>query len=149
MTETGTDWRDRVVGDRMAVDRDFGPQVEQSRFSRQEWGLIMTATEFEIEHPGDPERARIVADTTNVPAILPEFENLAQGMAGMGSASGSGSTGFLAAVKNALGLGGGSTPDEGDVEAATELTTAYAAALQARLEDQGRWEEIRAVAEEA
>lgn len=153
MTDSDADWQDMVVGDRMAVDKAFGRQVEQSQFTRQEWGLIMTATEFHIEHPGDEERARIVADAESVPAIIPEFENLQQAQAmgasgGLGASDGGG--GLLDSVKSALGFGGGSTTtvDEETVQAARELTQAYADELQARLEKQGRWDEVRAAAVE-
>ncbi|MFB6255890.1 MAG: DUF5799 family protein, partial [Haloplanus sp.] len=58
-----SNWTDRIVGDRMAVDREFSDRVRASEFSNQEWGLVMTAVDFEIEHAEDPDRARIVADT--------------------------------------------------------------------------------------
>lgn len=151
-----TDWRDMVVGDRMAVDDEFGRTVEGSQFSRQQWGLVMTATEFHIEHPEDEERARIVADASNVAAVLPEFENVEQAQA-MGAAGGMGGQepgdsggGLVDSIKELLGLGGGGgrdqAADDETVEAAQRLTQAYADALQQRLEEQGRWDEVRAAA---
>jgi len=62
--------------------------VAASRFSSQEWGLIMTATEFEIENADDSENARIVADTSSLPAIMPEEENVRSQVAAMGGAPG-------------------------------------------------------------
>lgn len=151
MSESDTPWQDIVVGDRMAVDKEFSREVEQSQFSRQEWGLIMTATEFHIEHAADEERARIVADTSNVGAIIPEFENLQQAQAmgaggGMGKSGGSG--GLVDSIRDLLGIDGGDgQPDEEVVAAAERLTQTYADRLQQRLEDQGRWDEVRAAAE--
>lgn len=154
MSDSDVAWQDMVVGDRMAVDKEFGPQVEHSQFTRQEWGLIMTATDFYIEHPKDEERARIVADAENVPAIVPEFENLEQAQAmgasgGMGAPGGKGGGSLLDSVKDALGIGGGggaAAADEETVEAARKLTQAYADELQSRLEEQDRWDEVRAAA---
>jgi hypothetical protein len=155
MSDSETNWQDLVVGDRMAVDNDFNREVEQSQFSRQQWGLVMTATEFHIEHPADEERARIVADASNVAAVLSEFENVEQAQA-IGAAGGAGgssrqdSGGLVDSIKSALGLGGGggrSQADDGEaVEAAQRLTQSYADALQRRLEDKGRWDEVRAAA---
>lgn len=150
-----TDWRDMVVSDRMAVDREFGDRVDRSQFTRQEWGLIMTAAEFHIEHPEDPERARIVADTSSVPAVVPQFENLreAQAVGAGGGIAGpdSGGGGLLDSVKRALGLDGGDGGDEADEEtlaAAQELADEYAAQLQERLERRDRWDDVRAAAAE-
>jgi hypothetical protein len=152
MSESDTPWQDIVVGDRMAVDKEFSRDVEQSQFSRQEWGLIMTATEFHIEHAADEEQARIVADASNVGAIIPEFENLQQAQAmgaggGMGGRTSSGSGGLVGTIKDLLGLGGGDQPDEEVITAAERLTQSYADRLQQRLEKQGRWDEVRAAAE--
>lgn len=150
MTDENADWTDLVVGDRMAVDREFGERVEASSFTRQEWGLVMTATEFHIEDAGDPEAARIVADTSSVSAVLPEFENLRQAEA-IGAGGGFAaprSGGVIDTIKDALGLGGGSgSTDEERLEAAAQLTQEYAQTLQNRLEDRGRWEEVRTEAQ--
>ncbi|SNR31832.1 DUF5799 family protein [Halorubrum vacuolatum] len=145
-----SDWTDAIVGDRMTVDQEFTDRVMSSRFSTQEWGLIMTAAEFEIEHADDPERARIVADTSNLPAIMPELENVRSGMAAMGGAGSAGGSnngsggGILGAIKGALGIGGdaGGSDDE-ELEAAEALVQEYADRLQAHLEDTGRWEQVR------
>lgn len=142
-----SDWTDAIVGERMAVDREFNDRVQNSRFSSQEWGLIMTATEFEIEHSDDPERARIVANTEKLPGIMPELENIQRQMSTMGGApsesSSSGSGGLLGGIKRALGLGGGEGADDERLAAAERLTQEYADALQSHLESNGRWEKVR------
>ncbi|WP_144900845.1 DUF5799 family protein [Halobellus captivus] len=143
-------WTDSIVGDRMAVDREFTDQVENSEFSSQEWGLIMTATDLEIEHADDPEHARIVADTEKLPQIMPELDNVRSQMAQMGGAPGEkqsgGAGGVLDSLKDALGLGNGTGSGKSDQEriaAAERLTQAYADALQAHLESNGKWEQVR------
>lgn len=142
-----SDWTDAIVGERMAVDGEFTERVQESRFSSQEWGLIMTATEFEIEHADDPERARLVADTEKLPGIMPELDNLREQMSAMGGASGGdrsgGSGGLFGGIKRALGLGGDDGVDEERLAAAERLTQEYAEALQSRLESNGRWEQVR------
>ena len=141
-----TDWTDSIVGDRMTVDREFNDRVENSEFTSQEWGLIMTATELDIEHAGDPDRARIVADTEKLPQIMPELENVRSQMSQMGGAPG-GDTGsgggIVDSLKGALGLGGGDGVDEDRVDAAEKLTQAYADALQSHLESKNKWEQVR------
>jgi len=144
-------WTDMIVGDRMAVDNEFNAQVEASEFSRQEWGLVMTAVEFDIEDPGT-DRARLVADTTNLSAVMPEMDRIAdqQGMGGGGMGGGGASGGgILGSLRDALGFGGGgsSSTDPDRVRAAEELASAYAKELQAHLEEQGKWEEVCAAAE--
>jgi len=140
------DWTDSIVGDRMTVDREFNDRITSSEFTSQEWGLIMTATEFDIEHADDPERARIVADTENLPQIMPELENVRSQMSQMGGApgeGGSGSGGIVDSLKGALGLGGSDGPDEDRIDAAEELTQAYADELQTHLESKNKWEQVR------
>ncbi|MDZ7731042.1 MAG: DUF5799 family protein [Natrialbaceae archaeon] len=134
-------WTDHIVAERMTVDQAFADQVQESRFSSQEWGLIMTATEFTIEQPADPGAARIVAETNQLEDILPELGNLRSQM-GPGETQSGG--GVLSAIKKTFGLESGPDPEER--AAAERLTQAYAEALQAHLEDTGRWQEIRRVA---
>ncbi|WP_424014840.1 DUF5799 family protein [Halorubrum xinjiangense] len=148
-----SEWTDAIVGERMTVDNQFNERVAASRFSSQEWGLIMTATEFEIENADDPEAARVVADTSSLPAIMPELENLRSQMAGMGGAPGGdpgGSDGGVVdSIKDALGLGGGSDgPSDEELEAAERLTQEYADELQAHLEEVGKWEQVRVAYQE-
>ncbi|WP_254534581.1 DUF5799 family protein [Halomarina litorea] len=135
-------WTDRIVGTRMAVDREFEERLGQSEFERQEWGLVMTAVEFDIENPEDPESARLVGDTENLPAIVPELERIANENP-MGGGSKKQSSGVLGSLKNALGMGGDDSKfDESKVQAAEALVAEYTDMLQARLEDNGRWAEI-------
>ena len=145
-------WMDRVVSDRMAVDQEFSQRVNESRFSSQQWGLIMTAAEFEIRDPERPGDARLVADTSKLPQIMPELERIdAQAQApgaggtpgsGGGSSSGSGG-GVLASIKSALGLGkDGSGSNDEELRAAETLVEEYADRLQTRLEEQGKWASV-------
>jgi hypothetical protein len=150
MTERA--WQDLVVGDRMAVDKEFAQQVTDSQFSRQEWGLIMTAVEFEIENPGDPEQARIVADNSKIEQVMPELENIRDQMNSVaggagGGGGGGGGGGVFDSVKDALGLGGGGDGvDDDRLEAASRLAQEYASELQQRLESQGKWNRVREAA---
>jgi hypothetical protein len=156
---TEREWTDRIVGDRMAVDREFTDRIEASQFSRQEWGLVMTATEFEIENPEDDERAQLVANTEKLPAVIPELDRISSqagamgaGGEGAGGAGGGGTLGggggVLGSLRNALGLGSGGGADDETIEAADRLAQEYASELQRRLEDRGKWAEIRAIASE-
>lgn len=154
------EWTDRIVGDRMAVDREFTDRIKTSQFSRQEWGLVMTATEFEIENPEDDERAQLVANTEKLPAVIPELDRISSQAGAMGAGgegaggasggmSGGGGGGVLGSLRNALGLGsGGGGADEETIAAADRLAQEYASELQRRLEDRGKWAEIRAIASE-
>ena len=135
-------WTDAIVGERMAVDREFGDRVRESDFSNQEWGLVMTATEFEIEHADDPDRARIVADTSNLPQMMPELENVRSQMSGMSGGSSGSSGGVIDSIKGAFGLGGDGGDDE-RLATAEQLAQEYADELQERLESKGRWESVR------
>ena len=135
-----SEWTDAIVGERMTVDNQFNERVAASRFSSQEWGLIMTAIDFEIENADDPEEARVVA------------ENLRSQMAGMGGApagdAGGSSGGVVDAIKGALGLGGGGGAADEELEAAERLVQEYADELQAHLEDVGKWEQVRVAYQE-
>ncbi|ADJ14878.1 DUF5799 family protein [Halalkalicoccus jeotgali] len=148
-------WMDRIVGDRMAVDREFTERVSDSRFSSQQWGLIMTATEFEIRDPDEPERAKLVANTEKLSQIMPELEKIDAQSGAMGGASEAGrspdsSGGVIDSIKGALGFdsAGGGGNDE-DRQAAEALTAEYANRLQERLEGQGKWESAREAAAES
>ncbi|WP_394739551.1 DUF5799 family protein [Natronococcus roseus] len=147
-----TSWTDRIVGERMTVDQEFSARVQDSRFSSQQWSLIMTATEFEIEDADDPDRARIVANTEKVDQIIPELENVEQQMGAMGGQGGGGgasnsSGGVVDSILGALGLGGDGGDDrEEQLRAAEQLTQEYADQLQSQLESKGRWESVRQAA---
>lgn len=145
------DWTDSIVGDRMTVDREFNDRVADSEFTRQEWGLIMTATELEIEHADDAERARIVANTENLPHVMPELENIRSQMSQMAGApadSGSSGGGLFDSIKGALGLGDGGGVDAERQAAAERLVQEYADELQRHLESQGKWEQVRVAYQE-
>ncbi|MCO8253484.1 DUF5799 family protein [Haladaptatus sp. AB618] len=142
---SGQRWTDMIVGDRMAVDREFMEEVTNSQFSRQEWGLVMTAVEFEIEHPEDDERAKLVADTSKVEQVMPEMDNIQSQMNSMsGKSSKKEGKGVFSSVKSALGLGGDdSGVDQDRLAAAEALAQQYADELQDRLESKGKWARVR------
>jgi len=144
-------WTDQIVGARMTVDQEFSSRIAESEFSNQQWSLVMTATEFEIEHPDDPDRARIVANTDQVEQIIPELENVPSGGMGMGgqpgNQQGGSSGGVFDSIKGALGLGGDDGESDAEKQRAAErLTQEYADELQAQLESSGRWESVRQAA---
>jgi hypothetical protein len=148
-----SNWTDAIVGDRMTVDREFNERVAASEFTSQEWGLIMTATEFDIEHADDPERARIVADTSKLPSVMPELERVRSQVSSMGGGGGGGGSspsssggGLFDSVKSALGLGGGAS--DARLEAAESLVQEYADQLQAHLESKNKWEQVRVAYQE-
>ena len=147
-----SEWTDAIVGERMTVDNQFTERVTASRFSSQEWGLIMTATEFEIEHSNDPEAARLVADTSNLPAVMPELENVRSQVAAMGGGggdTGGSGGGIVDSILGALGLGGdGDGASDEEIEAAERLVQEYADELQAHLEEVGKWEQVRVAYQE-
>lgn len=147
-----SDWTDAIVGERMAVDQQFSSEVRDSPFSNQEWGLIMTAAEFDIVDADDPEEARIVPDTSKVAGIMPEVEKMDSGMGGApggGRGGGGDSGGMFSSVKDALGVGGddGSAGSE-HTDDAEELLERYAEALQEHLIEKGRWEQVRVAYQE-
>lgn len=137
-------WRDKLAGARMRVDQEFNDRVLDSQFSSQEWGLIMTAVEFDIENPDEPEQAEMTANTEKLDQIMPELDNLPQGMAGPTEQSGGSGGGIVDSLRSMLGFDGSDTNgvDPDDLAAATALVEEYATELQAHLEEQGRWEEI-------
>ncbi len=145
-------WTDMIVGDRMAVDREFNQRITDSRFSRQEWGLIMTAVEFDIENPADDEQAKLVADASKVRQVMPEMENIQSQMNTMaGKSAKKESKGIFSSVKDALGMGGGGGGrgiDKEKLAAAEGLAQEYADELQTRLESQGKWERVRKAVQE-
>jgi hypothetical protein len=141
-----SEWQDMIVGDRMAVDSEFASRVDNSTFSRQEWGLIMTATTFEIDRPGDAEAAELVADTSQLPTVMPELDRMTEmGPMGATSESGGGGGGLVGTIMDSLGLGGDGNDaiDQDRLEAAESMVAAYADELQDHLETEGRWAEVR------
>jgi len=143
MTE---DWTVRLAGARMQVDKQFEPTVADSEFTSQEWGLIMTAVEFDIEAPQDPEAATLVARGDKLPDIVPELDRIQDQMGGsptpVEEGHGSGISGRLRQFASSLSLDLGSTDHGERIAAAKVLTQEYADELQSFLESEGRWAEI-------
>ncbi|WP_339102827.1 DUF5799 family protein [Haloterrigena salinisoli] len=148
-------WTDRIVGARMTVDQQFSSRIADSQFSNQQWSLIMTATEFEIEDPDDPDSARLVADTEQVEQVIPELENVPSGGMGAmggpgpgaGNQDGSSSGGVFDSIMGALGLGDDGGDDHAEKRRAAErLAQEYAEELQSHLESEGRWQSVRKAA---
>jgi len=141
-----SEWRDMLVGDRMAVDQAFTDRVQASQFTNQEWGLIMTATELDIEHADDPEAARLVADTESVESIMPELAAIRSRsgpMAG-GDDEGANEPGIVDSIKGALGFSDDDDGvDEEKLAAAEALAQEYADELQQHLEANDAFEAIR------
>ncbi|WP_267163369.1 DUF5799 family protein [Halovenus salina] len=137
-------WQDRLAGARMQVDQQFNDRIVASKFTNQQWGLIMTAVEFDIENPQDPEQAELVADTDQIEHILPELDNMPQGMGGqpMGQQdTGGGGEGVLGKIRGLLGVDGDDDGiDEAQLDSAIQLVEEYADELQTFLEDEGRWD---------
>lgn len=147
-------WQDHLAGARMRVDQQFEHRVRDSRFSSQEWGLIMTAVEFEVQSAGEPDSARLVADTEKLGAVIPELGKIQEEMGGAPRpASGSSGGGLFGRLRQYLGgLTGDASPEgssDEQLEAAQTLANDYAAELQAYLEEQGRWADICARAANA
>jgi len=139
---TDRDWRDLVVGDRMAVDQAFAKRVRGSGLTNQEWSLVMTAVQLDIEGSGDG--ARLVADTSRIPVIIPEIAKVNRQLGRAGGGPDGGNGGFLGSLKGALGLGGGADDElQGTAEA---LANEYAQALETHLRERGRWDDVLATA---
>jgi len=145
-----TDWTDRLAGARMQVDQQFQDRVLNSQFSNQQWGLIMTAVEWEIHEPEDPEAARLVADTSKLEDIMPELDRVQEQVSGAASPRGSGSGGgILGQFKDFFGsLSAGGSDTQEQLQEAESLVQDYARELQSFLENHGSWEEIRQAASE-
>jgi len=146
-----TDWTNRLAGARMQVDQQFQDRVAESQFSNQQWGLIMTAVEWEVENPEDDEAARLVADTSNFGDVIPELDRIEQQVGPGADPEGIEDSNPLRRamrkVANSVSLsnaGGGSNQEK--LEDAAALVQDYAEQLQAFLERQDRWAEIRQAA---
>jgi hypothetical protein len=131
----------------MQVDQQFSDQVRASEFTSQQWGLIMTAVEFEIDDPGDPEQATLVANTDNVETIMPELDAIERQTAGMGAGGGrSRSTGtgssLFGRIRSYFSSGSDDGVDAEQYEQAVALVDQYTTQLQALLRDEDRWQEL-------
>lgn len=148
------DWTDRLAGARMQVDQQFQDKLDASEFTNQEWGLIMTAVEFEMVHPEDPERARLVANTDKLTEIIPELESIQREMGGSARPveSAPSGEGMFGRLKQYIHHLRSDSPDQSNDErlaAAEVLVDEYASDLQSYLEKRGRWEDIREAAAES
>lgn len=137
------DWESKIAGIRMVVDQEFADRVQASSLSSQQWNVVMMAVSFEIENPGTPADARLVADTSKLPNVLDEIKRVGEQMPSGAepNAEDSSDGGLLGGLLSSLGLGGGASNDE-IREEATQLADAYAERLQAKLIERGRWESI-------
>lgn len=144
-------WTDRLAGARMRVDQQFQDRLAESEFTNQEWGLIMTAVEFEVEYADDPERARLIANKEKIEEIIPELQNIQHEMGGSPRPVDSAPTGdgIFGRFKQYLHQLRPEKPAQNDSERVAEarlLVDEYAHDLQTFLEKRGRWEEIRQAA---
>ncbi|MCU4718714.1 DUF5799 family protein [Halapricum hydrolyticum] len=137
-------WRDMLAAERMRVDRQFEDRVQSSSFTRQQWGLVMTAVEFDVENPADPDAARLIADTSKLSSVMPQIKQMEQSGGAMGGAAGGGGGGggLLSKLASVLPGGGGSGGGKRQREAES-LAEEYAEKLQERLEKRDRWQSIR------
>jgi hypothetical protein len=134
------EWVEQIAGARMQVDQRFQDRIVDSEFTNQQWGLIMSAVEFEIRDPETPSEAELVANTDRVEQILPEVEDIPQGMGGPpGGPSGGRSGGLLSRLKQLLSGGDSDEVDQDRLDAATTLADEYVVELQTFLEDEGQW----------
>jgi hypothetical protein len=137
------EWVEQIAGARMRVDQRFQDRIIDSEFTNQQWGLIMSAVEFEITAPETPDEAQLVANTDKVEQILPEVEDIPQGMGGPpGGSSGSSSGGLLSSLRGLLSGDDADEVDQERLDAATTLVDEYVVELQAFLEEQGQWEPL-------
>jgi hypothetical protein len=133
----------------MQVDKRFEDRVRNSQFSNQEWGMIMTAVEWEIRQPADGESAELVALTDKIEEIMPELERIQSQMGNPGAQtrdSGGGLGERIGDFFDSLTGNGSGGVDQGRVRDAERLVQSYAEELQDFLEDRGRWDDIREAA---
>ncbi len=143
------EWTEKLAGARMQVDKRFEDRVRNSQFSNQEWGMIMTAVEWEIQQPADAEAAELVAVTGKIEDIMPELERIQSQMGNPGAQtrdSGGGLGERIGDFFGSLTGNGSGGVDRGRVRDAERLVQAYADELQDFLEDRGRWDDIREAA---
>lgn len=145
------DWTDRLAGARMQVDQRYEETIEGSSFTSQEWGLVMTAVDWKMDDPENPEEAELLADTSKLSEIVPELERIQSEMGGSQQPveEGAGNGGFLGRIQqyiDHLRSNRSGESAEKRLADATELVDGYALELQAFLEEHDRWEEICAAA---
>jgi hypothetical protein len=143
------EWTQKLAGARMQVDTQFEDRVRNSQFSNQEWGMIMTAVEWEIHQPEDAEAAKLVAVTDHIDDIMPELDRLQSQMGNPGAQtrdSGGGIGARIGDLFDSLTGNGSAGADEARVRDAERLVRDYADELQDFLEERGRWDAIREAA---
>jgi hypothetical protein len=144
-------WTDMLAGARMQVDQQFQERLERSEFTNQEWGLVMTAVEFEIREVDDPENAHLVANREQIRQIIPELDTIQREMGGAARPveNNPDGSGMFGRVKQYLGFLSDDTSDEPDEErlaAAKVLVDEYTEQLETYLRESGRWEDVREAA---
>ena len=145
------EWTDQLAGARMQVDQRYQETLDGSSFSNQEWGLVMTAIDWDIENPENPEEAELVPDTHKLSDIIPELENIQQQMGGASQPveEGPDTSGFLGRIKqyvHDLTSDASGESSQKRYNDAVELVEGYTMELQSYLEERGRWEDICAAA---
>jgi hypothetical protein len=145
------EWTDQLAGARMQVDQRFQDTLEASSFTNQEWGLVMTAIDWDIENPETPEEAELVADTDQLSEIIPELENIQSQMGGSQRPveEGPDTQGFLGRIKRYIHDLTSNTSSQSSTKRyndAVELVEGYTMELQSFLEERGRWADVCAAA---
>lgn len=140
-------WTDMMAGARMQVDQQFQHRLERSEFTNQEWGLVMTAVEFEVLDANDPENAHLAADREQIRQIIPELDTIQREMGGAArpvenNPDGSGIFGQLKQYLGFLSEDTSDEPDEERLAAAKVLVDEYTEELETYLRERGRWEEV-------
>jgi hypothetical protein len=144
-------WSDMLAGARMQVDQQFQRRLEQSDFTNQEWGLVMTAVDFEVLNADDPEEAQLVANRDQIRQIIPELDSIQRQMGGAArpvesNPDGGGMFGRVKQYLNFLSDDTSDEPDEERLAKAKVLVDEYTEQLEAYLRDRDRWEEVREAA---
>lgn len=119
----------------MEMDSAFQATLRESQLSNQSWELIMTAGEFELKNPDDPEAAELVMDLSNLGSVLSAIKDVESQQPGQRVGS---ERGLMDRVKSLVGLGG----DGPYRQEAERLAAEYTRSLQERLEETGRWEQV-------
>lgn len=139
-------WTNQLAGARMQVDQLFDDRIQDSMFTNQEWGLVMTAVEFEITDPEQPSEAELVANTENIKEIIPELDRIQKQMGGSPTPVDSGPSGGLFGRLQQYIEGLKTNSREGNErqkqETAIALVEDYTVELQDYLEHQGMWDDI-------
>jgi formylglycine-generating enzyme required for sulfatase activity len=135
-----SDWQDRLGSYRLRADQEFEERVRDASLSRRQWDLAMTAVDFRFADAADPDAARLVADTSKVDHAPAEVR-------AAGEDAGGADGGALDRLRGALGLGG--DDDDPLVQETERLAREYADRLEAVLERENAWEDLRRAAAES